>query len=370
MINYRSCFIVLSFAVFVFTSGIALAADTAEKLHQVESQLGAQKQQEASLDEKAKATSENLKELRQKMISATQALQAKTGEAEQLQDKLDDLENDIDSKKAALAGQRKKLSGLMEAFVELSRQPPESLLLHTQLTDDYIHRAILLRSIMPRLRDEAQTIAQDLGDFTDERAQMTVQKRLVQQAQENMQSQRRNLDQLVAARQGLLDRTEAQKEAIAKQLVSLTSEAQDLRQLLEKVTPKRTQASLVPHALRGALKMPVAGSVIRGFGAQDSDGVTSQGLTLTAPSGSPVVAPASGRVVFAGPFKGYGKIMILAHDGGYHSFLAGFGRIDAEMGEDVEAGEPLGVLPVKSGARPELYFEWRNNTEPVDPGVR
>jgi len=62
--------------------------------------------------------------------------------------------------------------------------------------------------------------------------------------------------------------------------------------------------------------------------------------------------------------------LILQHDGGYHSFLAGFGRIDADMGQDVEAGEPLGVLPVKEDTRPELYFEWRHNTEPVDPGVK
>ena len=50
--------------------------------------------------------------------------------------------------------------------------------------------------------------------------------------------------------------------------------------------------------------------------------------------------------------------------------MAGFGRIDAEIGQEVEAGEPLGVLPVKGAARPELYFEWRRDNEPVDPGIR
>jgi septal ring factor EnvC (AmiA/AmiB activator) len=74
-----------------------------------------------------------------------------------------------------------------------------------------------------------------------------------------------------------------------------------------------------------------------------------------------------GKVVFAGPFRGYGQILILQHAGGYHSFLAGFGRIDAEMGQDVAKGEPLGVLPAKNGTKPELYFEWRRNNEAVDP---
>ena len=80
-----------------------------------------------------------------------------------------------------------------------------------------------------------------------------------------------------------------------------------------------------------------------------------------------MVAPRAGKVVFVGPFRGYGLIMILQHANGFHSFMAGFGRIDAEMGQDVVAGEPLGVLPVKPGGRPELYFEWRRGDEPVDP---
>jgi septal ring factor EnvC (AmiA/AmiB activator) len=116
-----------------------------------------------------------------------------------------------------------------------------------------------------------------------------------------------------------------------------------------------------------ALRWPVSGAVRKNFGDRDADGVTSEGMTFIAPSGAPVVAPLAGKVVFAGPFRGYGQIMILQHDNGYHSFLSGFGRIDAETGQEVAAGEPLGVLPVKTGAKPELYFEWRRGGEPVDP---
>jgi septal ring factor EnvC (AmiA/AmiB activator) len=344
------------------------AANTEDKLHKIENEVSQHKQEQAELDRKAEEASENLKDLRRKLIASTAALQAKAMEEERLKERLAALAHDIKSKKNALAGERKKLDQLTEALVALAQQPPESLLLHTQLTSDTIHRAMLLRAIVPRLKDETAEIAGDLADFATEHTQMLAQKRLVQQAHENMEAQRKGLDQLIATRQGMLDRTQAQKEEIAKHLVALTSEAQDLRQLLEKVTPKNALSS-VPHMLHGALKVPVVGSILHGYGSKDADGVTSHGLTFAAPSGSPVVAPAAGRVVFAGPFKGYGQILILQHGGGYHSFLAGFGRIDAEMGQDVEAGEPLGVLPVKDEGRPELYFEWRRNTEPVDPGL-
>lgn len=358
-------FVLVSGALFLHPT---LAAETKDQLQKVETELSKHRQEAALLDQKTQEANETLKGLREKLIAATESLQNKASEEDRLRDKLDELAHDIATKNGALATQRKKLDDLMEAFMELSRQPPESLFLHTQLTSDYIHRVVLLRALIPRLTQQATAIASDLNELNLERKQMTEQKRLVTAAQVNMESQQRSLDQMISMRQGLLDRTQEQKDAIAKQLVSLTSEAQNLRQLLEEVAPKHT-ASALPHALRGSLKWPVSGTLLRGFGSQDADGVKSEGLTFAAPSGSPVVAPQTGRVVFAGPFKGYGQILILQHEGGYHSFLAGFGRIDAEMGQDVEAGEPLGVLPVKAIGKPELYFEWRHNSEPVDPGT-
>ncbi len=341
-------------------------ASTKDNLNKVESELDQQKQQAAALDEKARETSEGLRDLRQRLIAATAAFQAKEAEQEGLEDKLDELTQDIDAKNKALKDERHKLNILTDALIELSRQPPESEFLQSNLTSDHIHRAILLRALVPRLSAETETIARDLTSLGELQTQLAEQKHLAIVTQENLQGQQHDLDQLIRTRQGLLQRTEAQKEAIARQLVSLSSEAKDLRQLLDRVTPKHAPRAQ-EHVLRSALKPPVAGTLLHGFGTRDADGVVSQGLTYTALPGSPVVAPQAGRVVFAGPFRGYGQILILQHAGGYHSFLAGFGRIDADMGQEVGAGEPLGVLPVKSAAKPELYFEWRHNNEPIDP---
>ena len=136
---------------------------------------------------------------------------------------------------------------------------------------------------------------------------------------------------------------------------------------MEKVAPQQHAPTNAPPHDTVALKWPVSGTVKRHFGDKDADGVTSEGVTLAGPSGAPVVAPYAGRVVFAGPFRGYGLIIILQHGSFYHSFLSGFGRIDTEMGQDVAAGEPLGVLPLKPGSKPELYFEWRRGDQPIDP---
>lgn len=301
-------------------------AKTAEELKQVEQQLNQQKQQAAALDEKAKQTSASLQELRQRLIEAAASYQAKAEEQDRLEDKLDELTQEIDAKNKALKIEKNQLNLLTDALIELSRQPPAANFLQTNMTSDHIHRAILLREALPRLKDRTDSFMRDLADLNDLQVHLAEQKHLVIEAQQNLQGQQHDLDQLIRARQGYLQRTEAQKETINRQLVALSNEAKDLRQLLEKVTPKHAPKAGPQTGLPSALKAPVTGNLARRFGARDADGVVSQGLTYTAPSGSPVVAPMAGKVVFAGPFRGYGQILILQHAGGFHSFLAGAKR--------------------------------------------
>ena len=80
-----------------------------------------------------------------------------------------------------------------------------------------------------------------------------------------------------------------------------------------------------------------------------------------------MVAPSDGKIVFAGLFKGYGQLLIIAHGGGYHSLLAGFERIDANVGQAVQAGEPVGRMGGDDANKPTLYVEVRQKGEPVNP---
>lgn len=344
----------------------AAPINTKAKLEKVQSQLNQQQEKAAALDEKAQETTEDLNALRGKLIKATESLQVKSQELNRLQENMGDLQEDIEAKKETLIKERKKLKGLTSAMISLSRRPPETLFLQSGLTMDHIHRAVLLRDLTPRIQEQAQSLAHDLEELQNTENKMAAHEKLLAAAQKNLEWQQHSFDQLIKTRQGLLQKTEEQKTVIAKQLVSLSSEAKNLRELLDKVSPQSRKPSL-PPVLQPGLKWPVAGKVVRDFGAKDGDGVVSQGLTFAGLSGGPVVAPRTGKVVFVGPFKGYGEIVILQHEGNYHSLLAGFGRIDTDLGEDVAAGEPLGVLPVKTAGKPELYFEWRRNNEAVDP---
>jgi septal ring factor EnvC (AmiA/AmiB activator) len=366
----RAALIPLCLTLLLAASVPAHAENAKAKLHKVESALSQRKAEAEALAQKEQEESSGLGDLRQKLIHAGGALAQKQAEKKRLEDEQDRLAADIAAKRAALAEERRKLGVLIAAVIELGRQPPESYLLQSGLTVDHTHRAIYARAILPRLREEAEALGHDLLVLNDLKSRMAERERLTAAAGKNLDEQRRSLDQLIRARQGLLQRTEAQKAAIQHQLASLSGQARDLRQLLEQVTPKQARKAVPQKGPGPALRWPVAGQQTRHFGDRDGDGVRSEGISFAALSGAPVVAPAAGRVVFAGPFKGYGPIVIMQHKGGYHSFLAGFGRIDAEMGEEVAAGEPIGAMPAEALSKPELYFEWRRGSEPVDPAGR
>lgn len=345
-------------------------AQSAEDLARLEKQLAQQKAAAAKLEQKQQTTSEELDRLRDKLVLATAAMQDKQDEQEGLEEKLSTLEKETLLRSKALEASRQRLADLTGGLIQLSREPPAVFALRESSAADQVHRAVLLRALLPKLKAETNAIVRELESYERLQAQTQAQKKLVVAARQNLQWQRHNLDQLVRTRQGLLEKTQSEKDAIAQQLASLTAEAKDLRQLMEKVSQPgwgkgKGPDKKPPPALRAGLRNPVAGKIVRSYGAKDDFGVASDGMLFSASGGSPVVAPQSGRVVFAGPFKGYGNVVILQHAGGAHSFLSGFGRVDADMGQTVVAGEPLGVLP--SDGKSELYFEWRQNGEPKDP---
>ena len=112
------------------------------------------------------------------------------------------------------------------------------------------------------------------------------------------------------------------------------------------------------------LRLPVDGRTLRGFGSVDRTGMQSQGLSILARGGAQVVTPAPGRIAFAGPFRGFERIVIVEHPAGWTSLVTGLARTDVAVGEEVVAGAPIGVAPPEGGA---IGFELRLGGRPANP---
>jgi murein hydrolase activator len=127
---------------------------------------------------------------------------------------------------------------------------------------------------------------------------------------------------------------------------------------------------------RGLLTFPVSGEKVLGFGDPDGFGGAAQGISLAARPGTPVLAPADGWVVYSGPFRSYGQILILNVGDGYHIVLTGMERVNVGLGQFVLAGEPVAVMGATklasiadvdhTSAQPILYVEFRKDGNAID----
>ncbi|WP_228242528.1 murein hydrolase activator EnvC [Porphyrobacter sp. GA68] len=123
-------------------------------------------------------------------------------------------------------------------------------------------------------------------------------------------------------------------------------------------------ASRQPASQPFNLRLPVVGQVTGGFGEQDASGLPRTGLTMRVRPGALVIAPLTGRVVFAGPFDGYGRVVIFEHADGSTVLLTGLAALDVAAGQSVVVGTPVGTAGQQ---RPEIAMELRRQGRPTNP---
>jgi septal ring factor EnvC (AmiA/AmiB activator) len=165
-----------------------------------------------------------------------------------------------------------------------------------------------------------------------------------------------------AERQARLAAQEAEQKAKAaarEAALAAARTAQDQRE-------KEQRANRPFSRAQGDMPFPARGKIVVRFGQSDEQQALSKGVTIETRPGAQVVAPYNGQVVFAGPFRGYGLLLIIEHGEGYHTLLAGMARIDGTVGQRLATGEPVGVMG-QTEAKPLLYVEFRHNGQPVNP---
>lgn len=161
-------------------------------------------------------------------------------------------------------------------------------------------------------------------------------------------------------------RRQADAEAAAAAAAEAEAEAAERQMAVQRQEGPRERRPF-PSSPTAVLTMPAQGRIALGFGETTPEMSNSQGLVLETRPGAQVVAPFDGRVAYAGEFRRYGLILIIEHDGRYHSLLAGLGRLTVTKGQWVLAGEPVGSMAVEGNRSKELYLELRRAGQPVDP---
>ena len=296
------------------------------------------------------------------------------------------------------------LSELLAALQRLEQNPPPALVVEPDDILSALRGAMLLGTIVPELRGEADKLVAELDRLKQLEASINERRQAVAGEIARLEAARQDLNVLVARKKDLVSRGSADLESEKLRIAALGEKAKSLKQLLATLAEERKRAEaeaakklaaeerermrqedlqrrpkMVFAEARGKLGIPAQGQVVRRFGEDDGLGGKAQGVMIATRPGAQVTTPADGKVEFAGAFRSYGQVLILNPGGGFRVLLAGMDKVTPGVGEFLRAGEPVGEMgigpasvtlfgEVVQDGRPVLYIEFRNSTEAIDSG--
>ena len=377
--KYRTPIIAAFAAALTFAPVASASAQDKRDLEKIERQIKASQKQREALDRERRSLEKGVSTLRRNLIRAARTAQEQESVLSRLEAKLPELKKSAAERHRALNDRRQQMTGTLAALERLSRNPPQALLLSNAKPLKIVRSALLLRAALPHLRARAVALRQDLSEITTVRTELENRQRKIKSATATLETKRNRLNALMVHKAVERRRMIKATRQVDNRLASLSERAESLRELfvhLQKAArPKpeirRPQTASLPDAPIakpdfGAMTQPARGKLVQRFGQDTKTGSSAKGATFETRLRAQVVAPFDGKVVFAGPFKGYGQILIIQHGDAYHTLLAGMGRVDATLGQLLLAGEPIGVMGSQEAVT-RLYVEVRRKGQPVNP---
>lgn len=395
---------VLTAAALSFGLSAAVAAPVSkDELKKVEQKVLQQSLEHRKLQAQATQINLELTSVSREMVKAAKQIQNNEEKLSLMEKQLTVLEKDLSEAQTGFTKEDNHLIKTLAALQNLALKPTESLLVQPLSPVDIIRSAMILRETVPYLEENANRIREKLQDIAAKKNRIEKQIAEISKQKIVLQAEHERMRKLVLRKSKLRNTVEIKSEKTKKNMDKLASQAQDLRDLLGRLEQQRRekeareaerrrqeeeqrkleekqsddlikseQGAITNIAsgfakAKGSLPLPARGSIVTRYGEQKVKGVSSKGLTIATRAKAQVISPFDGAVIFAGPFRGYGDMIIVEHDNGYLSLLAGLGSIDVDLGQMLLAGEPVGQMPEKGGA--ELYVEIRKNNQPINPAA-
>ena len=376
--------------------------------------LGRTKEETQRIREEIKVLAQERSRLSQELVATAARIrdtETRMTASETRLAELGDAENDL---KGKLQAQRAVVAELLAALQRMGRNPPPALLVQPDDALASIRSAILLGAVLPEIREKAEDLASDLENLGRVRREAAEARNRLATERIDLESARQRVSLLIEARQRRQEEREQTLKGQTARAAELGREVKSLEDLIARMEqeveaakkaaeaaarapepedeaaqrpksdlaalsdPGRLAPAVAFASAQGMLPLPVVGTPIRRFGETYETGSPHRGLTISTRSQAQVSAPCDGWVVYSGPFRSYGQLLILNAGGGYHVLLAGMEKVSVSLGQFVLTGEPVGDMGsassqiasvVGGGAQqPVLYVEFRKDRKSIDPG--
>jgi len=353
---------------------------------------------------RAKAAADEERRLAESQVATAAKLRGAEDALAAASARVADLEQRRQASETRLAARAADLAPLLPLIQRLSLYPAETLLAVPRPPEQAVRGVLVLGGLASRLEREAADLNAEQAELTSLQRQLDDAMPGLAAAQDEQTRQATALDAEIEHMRAVRAANEDVATESARRAAAEAAKADGLRAVIARIEaerhaaearaqqeaaaaqPKEPDAAAAARGrqealarpagpgvgeARGQLTAPVAGSVVRSFGEATEAGPAT-GLSYQSPPAARVVSPCSGRVAFAAPFRSFGLLMIVDCGGGTHFVLSGLFRIDAEVGQTLQPGEPVGIMPswdprTPGSSKPLLYVELRRNGVPVNP---
>lgn len=381
------------------------AVPTQDDLRRIESRIREERQVQQESQRKAAELSGEVNSVQKQMVQLARTIQEKEESLSTLEQKQKQTRARQEELEKRLSLTDKQLVQLVTGMQTLALRPPELVFMNPALPVDMVRSQILMRHSLPVIGGINRQTRSDLAELSQVRSDLQRQIVQIRAARTQLAEKSGQMDRLLQQKSLLQAQYQASQNQARERVQALASQASDLKDLLARLEAEQkrqeeqrrqeqmrvTQAAVqrmnrarpsfrmpasgtlltsrpgAPGGFArayGRLAYPVRGEITQKFGETTLSGAHTKGMTITGRPRAQVISPFDGTILFAGPFKNYGQLVIIDNGDNYLTLFAGMDRINPVVGQEVLAGEPIGQMREN---RPDLYIEIRKNGQPVDP---
>jgi len=400
----------------------ANAAANDKTLNDMRNKITAAGKRAREYESEANAMDQEITNLRQNLIQAAGKIQQAESNINDKEDHLDLLNRQENNLATRLKSRHVQMAKTLAAMQRLSQQPIELVAYRSDKAVNSLRSASLLKTLQPELQKRAQIIRQDMSEILVVREEITLEREALAGLLAALTTEQIDMNELLMKRRSKQKELRLATKQERQKLKQFAAKAKTLQELIAKIEQEaaiREKAAIAAakrlaqkpqnktniktarlkidsppkgpvrfgagfgagfratfQAAKGFLPLPARGSIRRIFGAKTAEGQSSEGITIYTRPQATVISPHEGRIVFAGKFRSYGQLLIISHGPEYHTLLAGITRLDAEVGQWVLKGEPVGQMAASGTeqmrdehmrAGQNLYVELRRRGKPINP---
>jgi len=357
----------------------------AQALSSIQKKLANETKKKSALQKEIDSVNKDLKKTKQTLVDVAEQVQTTEEHLRSVEQRIANLKAKKKSLTDELKTDKASIGKLILALERIRRSPPEAMLARSETPYRTAQSAMLMADILPSINKHAQTLKTNLSTLSIVANELEGEQKDLLEKTDSLKHRKEELTNLVNKRNDLYTRINSDLKARELSIAKISLQAKDLEELVNKIKAEQRKADKqyqeqlasappkqkAPIMDLGKARLPITGAILTAYNEKDDLGAKSKGTTFIGRPNGLVIAPMNGEVQFTGAFKRYGNIVIIEHEGGYHSLVAGLDKISSQVGERIKSGEPIGTLPNSTLIpRPKLYYELRLNGKPINPSAK